>query len=314
MESIIDEQGQIVRSSATLVALRDYIERDLGALVEAIACEEQVWRASGGTHMTGTWRATGTPVLIKLGIDMNQFYWTRQMVATAPDLVPTLYASGDQLGNHPINWIVMERIAVGSLGPEWQGHEFSMVLEAAVRFQQAARLIDPHHTRQMDASVLRRELEAGVIAVPPGPVDLVMERLERDWAWVSSVCELEVCHGDVHMTNALTRTQPPQQSDALLIDCQPIVQPWAFDAAYLQVLNSIDRDRVGYRQLVPKMARIRLKTGMSSCEKSDLTKVANLTLAWFAIRFWGLIPNRHTIADYRAETERYIRAGAAEGR
>ena len=111
------------------------------------------------------------------------------------------------------------------------------------------------------------------------------------------------------MCNALTRTPPPQQSNVLLIDCQPIIQPWAFDAARLQVLNSIDRDRVGYRALVFKMARIRSTYGLPSCGGRDLEKVARLTLAWFAIRLWGLTPNRHAIADYRAETERYINDG-----
>ena len=313
MKQIVDEQGQIVRSPATLPALCEYVERHLGPLVDAMTLEEQEWSASGGAHMTGTWRATETPVLIKLGVNMNQLYWTQQMAMTAPDLIPTLYASGERLGELRIRWTVMERIAFGPLGPEWNGNEFAMVLDAAVRFQRAARRVEPLHTACMDASLLRCRLQAGVAATPPGPVATVMDRLEADWEWVASTCALEACHADIHMCNALTRTPPPQQSDALLIDCQPVIQPWAFDAARFQVLNSIDRNRAGYRALVFKMARIRSAYRLPSCEGRDLAKVARLTLAWFAIRLWGLTPNRHTIADYRAETERYINGGLFSG-
>ncbi len=61
-----------------------------------------------------------------------------------------------------------------------------MALDAAVRFQRAARQIEQQHTRQMDVSLLRRELDVGIAAAPPGPAAIVMERLEDDWAWVAA--------------------------------------------------------------------------------------------------------------------------------
>jgi hypothetical protein len=257
------------------------------------------------------WRATGTPVVIKMGVDRNQLYWTRRMGATAPDLVPVLYASGTHLGALPIGWTVMERIAYGPLGPAWRGHEFSMLLEAAVTFQAAARAIVPRHLARMTAPLLRQWLESGLAAAPPGPGDVMLSRLEQDFAWVASVCTREICHGDVHMCNALTRTPPPAPGSALLIDCQPRRQPWAFDAAYLQVLNSIDRRRTGYTALVHTMAHLRSLRGLPVCTGRDLDVLARITLAWFAIRLWGLCPDRHMIPDYRHETERYIAEGAA---
>jgi hypothetical protein len=33
---------------------------------------------------------------------------------------------------------------------------------------------------------------------------------------------------------------------------------------------------------------------------------ACISLAWFAIRLWGLCPDRHSIPDYREEIEQYI--------
>jgi hypothetical protein len=186
------------------------------------------------------------PVLVKLGVNANQLYWSRMVAKSAPDLMPLLYASGDGLGDLEMGWIVMERIPFGPLGPGWNGDEFVMLLDAAVRFQREAGNIEARHVATLDVDMLRSWLEVGIGLDPPGPVDGVLERFEADFAWVAPVCGYEVCHGDVHMCNALSRTPPPLSSAAVLIDCQPIIQLWAFDAAYPQVLNSIDTSRVGY--------------------------------------------------------------------
>ena len=178
MEQIMDEQGQVSRSPETLAVLGKYVEQCLGPQVSEISLQEQEWSASGGVYMTGTWWATETPVLIKLGMNMNQLYWTQQMAVAAPDLIPALHASGEHLGELSIRWTVMERIAFGPLGPEWNGHEFAMLLDAAVRFQRAARRIEPLHIERMDASLLRRRLQVGVSTAPPGPVEDIMDRLE----------------------------------------------------------------------------------------------------------------------------------------
>jgi hypothetical protein len=310
VEPILDERGRIRGTPEARAALLRKAEHTLGAMVRSMAIEEQIWSASGGVHLAGIWHATEAPVLVKLGVNPNQLYWTRQIEGAAPDLIPQLFASGDTLDDLPVAWTVMERIPCDALGPGWMGNEFEMVLDAAVRFQRASRSIEPRTLETMDAALLRERLEVGVTARPPGPVGTLIDRLESDWQWVSAVCELEICHGDVHMCNVLSRIPPPDYSTAVLIDCQPVVQPWAFDAAYPQVLNSTDRGRIGYQDLVPKMARIRTAYGLSSCAGADLERLSRLTLAWFAIRLWGLTPDRHSIPDYRAETERYIRDGA----
>lgn len=311
MEHIVDERGRMRGSPDAQAAVVEHVERALGALIHSITVEEQFWSASGALHLAGVWQATQMPVLIKLGVNRNQLYWTQQTAAADPGVVPLLYVSGDHLGELQIGWTVMERVEHGPLGPDWNGDEFEMLLEAAVRFQRAARMIEPRHIIILDASTFRRWVEVGLPLVPPGPVTEVMQRFEQDWTWISSVCQLEVCHGDVHMCNVLTRTPAPCRGDGLLIDCQPVVQPWVFDAAYPQILNSVDRSRIGYTDLVPRMAHLRSAYGMSSCEGPDLEGLACISLAWYAIRMWGLCPDRHALADYRHETERYITASAA---
>jgi hypothetical protein len=307
----VDEKGRIRRSPRALACLLGHVDELLGTMVTGIALDEQEWSASGGVHLSGTWQSMGTPVLIKLGANVNQLYWTRMVAKSAPDLMPLLYASGGRLGDLELGWTVTERIPCGPLGPGWNGEEFLALLDAAVRFQRAAQSIEPRHIATLDVDMLRPWLEAGITLDPPGPVGEVMEWFEKDFAWVVSVCGLEACHGDVHLCNALTRKPSPLSSAAVLIDCQPVIQPWPFDAAYPQILNSIDRSRVGYRHLVRKMARIRTGYGMPSIKEGDVEALSAICLAWFAIWMWGLSPDRHSIPDYRAETQRYISEGAA---
>jgi hypothetical protein len=254
------------------------------------------------------WLADGTPIIAKIGINRNQLYWTEQIAAADPALVPTFYASGTW-PDLDVHWMVMERVPYECLGPAWNGAEFDMLLHAAVRFQRAARMVERRHIQTLDLATLREWLDAGIAHMPPGPYEHVIARLPDDWQWVQGVCETEVCHGDVHMCNAVTRDAPPEPGAALLIDCQPSLRPWAFDAAYPQVLNSIDRARPGYRDLVPRMGKLRERQEMSSC--ADLERLERITLAWFAIRMWAYTPERHLIADYVAETARYIAESAA---
>lgn len=310
MERVINDKGYLIRSPRALALVQEALTAHFGTRLHLLDDEEHSWSTSGALHLAAWWRATETPILVKLGVNHNQLYWMQQVATAAPDLLPQLFASGAHLGPYPLAWLALERVSAGPLWPGWGGAEFTMLLEAAVRFQQVAATIEPHAVKTMDAALLRSWLTVGVAAAPPGPVVTVMERLEQDWAWLVATCGLDVCHGDVHMCNAVTRTPPPEPTRALLIDCQPIRQPWAFDAAYAQVLNSTDCSRVGYHGLVPKIARLRADRGLPSCTGETLARVERLTLAWFAIRLWGLTPNRHSIADYRRETERYIRDSA----
>jgi hypothetical protein len=83
----------------------------------------------------------------------------------------------------------------------------------------------------------------------------------------------------------------------LLIDFAPCRQPWAFDAARLQVLNSTDLMRPGFRGLVHKMAAIRVEKNLSTC--ADLDRLSRIILAWYAVVMWHLVPERRAGAGYR---------------
>jgi hypothetical protein len=140
---------------------------------------------------------------------------------------------------------------------------------------------------------------------PPGPAPTVFERFREDLDWVLSVCRLEVIHGDLHLCNALTR-DPPPIGQALLIDFWPHPAPWAYDAAYLQAMNSMDRGRSAAFGLVPKMAHIRRQMGMEVCSDADLVRLECILLGWFAIKDWGNNPARQGQMDYDGIIEDYI--------
>ncbi|MDP9352301.1 MAG: hypothetical protein M3P51_12255, partial [Chloroflexota bacterium] len=93
MDRPVDWRWLAPRSAASVSELTEHVGRELGALVREVAPERQRWSAGGGLHFSAAWRSTGSPVVVKLGADANQLYWTREVAAAAPDLVPALYAS-----------------------------------------------------------------------------------------------------------------------------------------------------------------------------------------------------------------------------
>ena len=272
----------------------------------------QEWSASSAFHFTGIHRFLRVPVLLKVGISQNELFWTEEISRQAPHLVPTLFLSDHYLGELDLAWKVVEAAQGGVLGPQWGGREFEMLLEAGVEFQRVAQNVVPPlnygrlHTRT--AADVRGWLLEALPDQPPGPSNVLLDRLEDHFAWVDTHCETVTCHGDLHMCNGVTRTGPPDGS-VLLIDFAPCRQPWALEAARLQVLNSTDPARVGFQKLVHKMAVIRQSYGLSG--SANLDRLECITLAWYAVQMWHLIPERRSIPAYRDLLGHYIRAGAS---
>jgi hypothetical protein len=304
------DHRRLSRRPGVLAAIEHLVQTDayINGRLADVHMDDQRWGATG-LHFSGVWRESGAAVLLKLGVGVNELFWMRWLTSQASGLVPTLFASGERLGpppGHELSWIVTERVPFGPLGPPWQGDEFEMLLEAGVRFQKAARRAPSGHFREVDRAEVRHRLEQGLGHDPPGPAGQVLSRLDHDWEWVVKVCPPEICHGDLHLANALSRTPPPTSSQALLIDPAPAFQPWSFDAARAQILNSIDRGRAGYTHLVERMAALRETQGLATCRGIDLTRLAAISLGWFAIVVWGRAPWRHSNPDYISETRRYI--------
>ena len=140
---------------------------DLRAIIDGIKPDEQSKGAGGGFHFGGVHLSTDSPVLIKLGSSPGERYWMEQMFHIAPDLVPSVYATGDRLGGLKLDWIALEKVECNFLGPQWNGNEFDMLLDAAAHFQGAARQIPIAHVERIELERLRRYFDEGFLTTLP---------------------------------------------------------------------------------------------------------------------------------------------------
>jgi hypothetical protein len=316
---LLDEHGSIIRAPEVLEALHQLIlaEPAIAGRATAITLDPQTW-GSSGLHFSARMIDTGEPALLKINVPHDQLWWTERLARGHPDLIPRAFATGAMLGGERLGWVLWERVS-GGLHPGWQGREFDMLLEAGVRFQIAARALAPDAQAAGALATLRIEdlaqrIEQGVRRAAPNPAGRVLRRLAEDWGWVSQCCEVEVCHGDLHMANALCRDDPPIGA-ALLIDYHPIRMPWACEPAKPEILNA-EPTRAGCRGLVTKQAAIRARLGLSTPAAADLARLEAIVLGWWAIQMWAYIGSspdpgwraRHT---WHAECSAYIAAAAA---
>ena len=237
-------------------------------------------------HLRGLHRKTGLVVIIKVGTSTRENFWCNELSRLAPDLVPKVYAAGSRLGRIDVHWLALEAIPFGPLGNAWNGREFELLLDAGIRFyQQAEKIQDPtlNETTAMDVS---RWLQGSIEKNPPGSVDKVLQKVDLHWSFVLEKCGSEICFDDFHLCNGLVRDPPPDGESVVLIDIHPKRRPWILDPAYLQILNSGERDRTGHRDLVDRMAIKRSEAGLRSLEGSDLITARKIALGWMAAREW----------------------------
>ena len=316
---LLDDSNRIIRTNDALAYLCSLVlaEPAITNLATGIEPDPQPWGASA-LHFSARLIASGQPVLLKVNVADEQLWWTRALAASFPEQLPQVFASGDRLGSERLGWVLWERVQ-GGLHPGWQGREFDMLLDAGVRFQIAARtLADSAQAagaiNELDEHDLAELLEQGVGREAPGPASRVLERLSEHWAWVTAACETEICHGDLHMANALCRDAPPNGT-ALLIDHHPTRMPWACEPAKPEILNA-EPTRAGCRDLVLKQAAIRRRYGLAVPAQADLVRLQAIVLGWWAMQAWAYVgpdpdPAWRAPHVWHAENAAYISAAAA---
>ena len=186
-----------------------------------------------------------------------------------------------------------------------------MLMAAGARFHRFARRhpTGPHSVTTVDD--VAAWIGSAIGRDAPGPAASLLESLDQDWRFVCEVCPPETCHGELHMANVLSRRPAPQIGDAVLIDFEPSLMPWAFEAAYCQVLNS-DPARVGWQGLVPLLAKRRDAIGLPTISNdADLGRVEAITLGWYALRMWSILgpdtdPSWRSPAIWRAAIDGYV--------
>ncbi|GDY14471.1 hypothetical protein LBMAG53_33490 [Planctomycetota bacterium] len=258
----------------------------LTSRVKNITYQPQSENRGGGVHFAGLRRIDDSPVIIKVGAFRDEVSWTQAIAERCPDLGAELLASGMQLGDRAVGWLASRWIPYGPLGPLWHGNEFKLLMEAGVRFQAVAAGVDLP-APMMTEDRLRRVLQRAVALDAPGEARSLIERLSTDWAWLTARFSSAVCHGDLHLANALSH-HPPPGGPAVLIDFQPIRQPWTLDAAYCHAFQIADPTRPGSQRLVSLMAQARYDAGLDDRlpESHDLERAEQVCRAWMALRLW----------------------------
>ncbi len=207
------------------------------------------WQRSGAATGRGRWRldcGDERDVIVKLPVGPRELYWTRRLQRDARTLPPTvaqLLASGRALGPYDLGWMVIEALPVGPLGLHWDDTHVARVADAATRFhaETAQFEVDPTLVAREDwhdtLDRARQTLRDNDIAdgqhwqqmhkrVGRALDDLVA-------AWRNRPLQHWV-HGDLHLANALCRTDDPA-APVILIDLAE-VRPghWVEDAVYLE--------------------------------------------------------------------------------
>lgn len=135
---------------------------------------------------------------------------------------------------------------------------------------------------------------------------------------MQSVCEPVVCHGDLHLSNVLMHVLPPEEAPACVIDPEPVVMPWALEAAYPQILNS-DPARGGWNDLVQRMGAQKRARGHCDLTDAELALLQRIALSWLALRQWSIQgpapdPSWRAPDIWRSWNAHYIDEGATATR
>ncbi len=304
--NIFESSGRVSRSKEALAAIKEAATQT--DEINSLATDLELFVQEYGliaVHLRGLHRGTGRRVIVKVGTSECENCWSDRLCSTAPDLVPRVYTSGSRLGEIDVHWLATEAIPFGPLGNSWNGKEFELMLDAGVRFYCAAKSIEYPNLREITLSDVVGWLRGALERDCPGPVSQLYRRFDRHWSLLLEKCGLETAFDDFHLCNGMTRNPAPEGGPALLIDTHPNRQPWVLDPAYLQVLNSGDKSRTGYHDLIGRLAAKRREAGLRSLEGAELVAVSRVALGWMAARQWRL-DFAEEQPDYREAYRQYI--------
>ncbi len=236
------------------------------------------------------------PAFVKMPVPPCERHWLAALQAH-PDVAPRLFGHGEQVEGYDLAWIVMEKIEHGPLGSAWLGKEFDLLAEAAGRFYAAAAqhpLVGQPLQKDWQAiyELSRKHAHNGSLAESQrwNAVLKKAHRKLKDWIaqWEQRPCE-DWCHGDLHLANALTRSEPPD-GPALLVDfARTRVGHWVEDAIYFEHLFWARRQRLGDRRPASMIAHQRKHHGLKVSE--DWPRYADLKRALLAMSTPAMLPH-----------------------
>jgi hypothetical protein len=253
------------------------------------------WQRGGAATAFATWndKDKETEVVIKLPVNQRELLWTRQM--QEPDsVVPLLLASGEQLNGYDLTWMIIERFPFGPLGKHWEPNNIERVAQAAAHFTKKASSFPVNQKgRREDWETLLKTAKNSVRenhiekestwkkmhSLIGKKLDILMEiwRSRRIDQWL---------HGDLHLANAMCRSDKPDAKVALIDLAEVHAGHWIEDAVYLERQLWGHNTRLKATKPVSSMASARRALGMYvDDDYSNLVDVRRLMLAATAPAF-----------------------------
>ncbi len=170
--------------------------------ITAIASDIEIFLQEYGmaaVHLRGRHRQTELVVIIKVGTSECENFWSSELHRLMPELVPKIYATGSRLGRINVHWLASEAIPFGPLGNSWNGKEFELLLDAGVRFYQAAKNIKKSILNETTLTEVTRWLQRSLAKKPPGPVDKLISKVDSHWGFLLEKCGSEAVFDDFHL-------------------------------------------------------------------------------------------------------------------
>jgi len=238
----------------------------------------------------------GTRHLLKVGLSDLEAVWMPEMSRRSVDVVAHVRAHGEALGGLDLGWLLMEdlphRARSDSAGTA------RAVMRAAARFQQEAQYIDlPSYPIDVDFLLTYGQL--GVEAHCPGRAADVVRRVETDYAWLHSLGDQVVGHGDVHFWNTVSASP---DGPWRLIDPIPRTAHWAWDAAYAQMTSGVAETP----DLVELLAEERGRLGLPVPGVDQLPMLRMILLAWSSLLWWAILPGRCDDAWWASQIHHHL--------
>lgn len=248
------------------------------------------WQRGGALTGYSTYRDDDNveqPVVVKLPVPPREQRWIVQLQGN--EVVPRLYAHGQELGGYDMCWVIMERLPHGPVGLAWGEQSIDLLIDAMVRFSKAA--IDVPCTgevRVRDYEAVREEARANIhrhtVAHEQRWNRALKYAHKQMRHWLALWEERDVnhwCHGDIHLGNAMTRCAPPH-GPVVLIDLAQVHQGhWIEDAVYLEHLYWSRRDKLDGRKICKLVARQRKQHGLKV--ESNWPQIAAIRRAMIAM-------------------------------
>lgn len=222
------------------------LQKACGERLDEIIWFRTDWQRGGAATATARWRddAEPAPVVIKLPVGPRELTWTRRLHRDDdPDPVtPRLYASGAELGDYDLAWLVIERFPHGPLGQRWHEDHVGRIATAVARFHLAAaafpidqpaaeepwdQIVADARAKVRSGAVPERSRWTAALKKLSGKLDAIRRAWEAraigDWL-----------HGDAHLANAMSRHALDHGSVSLIDLAEVRAGHWIEDAIYLE--------------------------------------------------------------------------------